>query len=678
MKHALKIFLVLGAMIAVCLGTMDRGTLRLSSTAMADTCMVGGVISTNATWSTASCDTYVVYGNLLVEEGATLTIMPGVVVAFQQNYRLEVGGALTARGEVSDSVVFTGWQSTGNPGWWDYIKFRDSSINPACSLLYCRIEYADYGVYCDSASPTISHCLIRKCYAGIYCYSGSPYIVQNTIAENGNPTTGGIHIGGGGGSPVTFGNIIERNSHAGIQVGTPAYEFAVIAKITADTIRQNGTYGVYVPGRVDWYTPTEVTIRSCEIYENPQGGINCNHRGFRYIKVTNSYIHDNTGTLGGGICIAGGDPYGSEDFVLIDSNCIAGNWATSTGNKRAGGIYFTQIDSARVQYNDIVGNSNPVEEVYEVYSGTPNTPDIHGEYNWWGTTNSDSVSYLIYDYYDNFDLRKFIFAPFATSSQICESLLWISVNTPDGGEVLCSDSMYEIKWDWRGRIDSVAIEYSTDGGSSWIPITASTPNDRSYLWTVPNTPSESCLVKISDAKDGNPADMSDAYFAIISQPTIAVKSPNGGQTWTIGTIHDITWDHFCFSDSVIIEYTTDNGATWDTVVDTTTNDGVYAWMIPDTPSDSCLVRISHIGDSIPSDVSDSLFAIVTWIRGDANGDGVIDVSDVVYLLNYLFINGPAPEPLEAGDATCDGMVDASDVVYLLNYLFVGGPAPGCP
>jgi hypothetical protein len=62
-------------------------------------------------------------------------------------------------------------------------------------------------------------------------------------------------------------------------------------------------------------------------------------------------------------------------------------------------------------------------------------------------------------------------------------------------------------------------------------------------------------------------------------------------------------------------------------------------------------------------------------RGDANADGVIDASDVVYLLNYLFIHGPDPCPMEAGDATCDGIIDIADVVYLLNYLFIGGPPP---
>jgi hypothetical protein len=66
------------------------------------------------------------------------------------------------------------------------------------------------------------------------------------------------------------------------------------------------------------------------------------------------------------------------------------------------------------------------------------------------------------------------------------------------------------------------------------------------------------------------------------------------------------------------------------------------------------------------------------LRGDANRDGVIDIVDVVYLINYLFVHGPAPIPiLQVGDVTCDGVIDASDLVYLLNYLFTSGPSPDC-
>jgi len=48
---------------------------------------------------------------------------------------------------------------------------------------------------------------------------------------------------------------------------------------------------------------------------------------------------------------------------------------------------------------------------------------------------------------------------------------------------------------------------------------------------------------------------------------------------------------------------------------------------------------------------------------------------VVYLINYLFLGMPAPEPLEAGDVNCNEVVDAADALYLINYLFLGGPPP---
>jgi hypothetical protein len=70
-------------------------------------------------------------------------------------------------------------------------------------------------------------------------------------------------------------------------------------------------------------------------------------------------------------------------------------------------------------------------------------------------------------------------------------------------------------------------------------------------------------------------------------------------------------------------------------------------------------------------------AVRPFIVGDANGDKIVDVGDVVYLINYLYKHGSTPHPLGAGDATCNGLVDVGDVVYVINYLFKGGPAPSC-
>ncbi|MGB7061296.1 MAG: C1 family peptidase [Candidatus Zixiibacteriota bacterium] len=71
------------------------------------------------------------------------------------------------------------------------------------------------------------------------------------------------------------------------------------------------------------------------------------------------------------------------------------------------------------------------------------------------------------------------------------------------------------------------------------------------------------------------------------------------------------------------------------------------------------------------------FVVRTYLLGDANGDGAVDVGDVVHIVNYLYRNGPDPDPLEGGDCNCDGQIDIGDVVYLVNYLFKNGPPPGC-
>ena len=66
------------------------------------------------------------------------------------------------------------------------------------------------------------------------------------------------------------------------------------------------------------------------------------------------------------------------------------------------------------------------------------------------------------------------------------------------------------------------------------------------------------------------------------------------------------------------------------------------------------------------------------LHGDANGNGIIELGDVVYLITYLYKGGPLPKPLEAGDCNCSGHVDLGDVVYLLTYLYKNGPLPCDP
>jgi len=66
------------------------------------------------------------------------------------------------------------------------------------------------------------------------------------------------------------------------------------------------------------------------------------------------------------------------------------------------------------------------------------------------------------------------------------------------------------------------------------------------------------------------------------------------------------------------------------------------------------------------------------ICGDVNGSGgdtPVDIDDVVYLLDYIFADGPVPDPLESGDANCSGAIDIDDVIYILSYVFLDDHAP---
>lgn len=66
-----------------------------------------------------------------------------------------------------------------------------------------------------------------------------------------------------------------------------------------------------------------------------------------------------------------------------------------------------------------------------------------------------------------------------------------------------------------------------------------------------------------------------------------------------------------------------------------------------------------------------------YVCGDADGNALVTISDVVFQINYIFAGGPAPNPLGAGDPDYNGMVTISDAVFLINYIFAGGPEPYC-
>ena len=127
-------------------------------------------------------------------------------------------------------------------------------------------------------------------------------------------------------------------------------------------------------------------------------------------------------------------------------------------------------------------------------------------------------------------------------------------------------------------------------------------------------------------------------------PAIVVSSPNGGETWDAGQIRNITWTTTGTIANIKIEYSTNNGSSYSTVVASTTNTGSYPWTVPNTPSATCLVRVSDAATGTPADVSNAVFSIVTptppsirlsklKLNFGANSGGMATASQLVIISN---------------------------------------------
>jgi hypothetical protein len=188
----------------------------------------------------------------------------------------------------------------------------------------------------------------------------------------------------------------------------------------------------------------------------------------------------------------------------------------------------------------------------------------------------------------------------------------VTVTVPNGGENWTVGSSYHIKWSTTGAIANVKIMYSTTGyGGPFTTITSSTPNDGKYTWVVPNKLTTNAWIRISDTATGI-YDKNNAKFSIVAAvpPTVTVTSPNGGESWTVGSSRTLKWSTTGPINNVKIMYsTTGYGGPFTTITSSTPNDGSYTWVIPNIPTANAWIRISDTASGV-YDKNNSAFSIV--------------------------------------------------------------------
>ncbi len=98
-------------------------------------------------------------------------------------------------------------------------------------------------------------------------------------------------------------------------------------------------------------------------------------------------------------------------------------------------------------------------------------------------------------------------------------------------------------------------------------------------------------------------------FTLAQQEALLLKSPTNGQVLSGGAIFNITWE-YSNVENIKIEYSSDAGATWSTVVASyPASAGTYPWLVPVKPTNSGKIKISNVFNSATASISAGVFSI---------------------------------------------------------------------
>ncbi|MGB2803411.1 MAG: right-handed parallel beta-helix repeat-containing protein [Candidatus Zixiibacteriota bacterium] len=334
---------------------------------------------------------------------------------------------------------------------------------------------------------------------------------------------------------------------------------------------------------------------------------------------------------------------GEDTTAQVAGFTIQNGWAG-----RGGGIYCRDSSSPTIRNNKITGNA--AEQAAGVYCLYGSSPRIRNNTI---TGNSASVR------------CGAIQCIYGSNAVIVSNVISNNSATYQAGGIDCNDSDPLI-------MGNVICNNSTYNGGGIVSIGHSNPTIIRNI--ISDNYAEGCGGAIGlDESDplisnntisGNTADdRGGGVFCNISHPTLtntilwANSSPDGPQIHLTGG-----------SDATVIYSDVEGG--WEGVGNINADPlfcdsedrNYYLWNI------SPCLGAGEGGSNIGA-------LSVGCVLGDANSDGIVDIGDVVYLINYLYRDGDPPNPIEAGDCNCDEIVDLGDLVYLINYLYKGGPPP---
>lgn len=178
---------------------------------------------------------------------------------------------------------------------------------------------------------------------------------------------------------------------------------------------------------------------------------------------------------------------------------------------------------------------------------------------------------------------------------------------PAGGETFYVGRTTTVTWNAR-TVDYVMLDYSTDGGINWQVVVPRVPSYvGQYEWTIPNTLTNSAIMRLSDPTRPRFTDRSNVFSIV--KDSVTVLSPNGGESYQLGAPVTVNWYSQNIG-TVKVEFSSNGGSTW-TQVGSGINAGnfTYSFTPAEVPTEQALVRVTSEQNSVRSDVSDAFFRI---------------------------------------------------------------------
>ncbi|MBI4712254.1 MAG: hypothetical protein HY762_02965 [Planctomycetes bacterium] len=155
---------------------------------------------------------------------------------------------------------------------------------------------------------------------------------------------------------------------------------------------------------------------------------------------------------------------------------------------------------------------------------------------------------------------------------------------------------HPITWTLTGTINNVKIDYSKDNFATSWPVVASTSGPAGlYNWPVPDDISSTVRIRIYDAADSTVYVDSDTFYI---KGKLFVTAPLAGNAWKVGSSQNIQWNTTGTIASVKLDYLSPAVNDWINITPSTTNTGIFGWLIPNdiTYSNNVIVRVINLSD----------------------------------------------------------------------------------